>query len=81
MRVVRPIAEIDNGHAESAWWGLMVCIMVFVISAACFGGCVAHEVQKGETDRARIHACRLIANPDAQTRCIRGDEPQGVEPR
>lgn len=32
MRIVKPIAEINSTYSMSAWWGLMMCIMVCVVS-------------------------------------------------
>lgn len=73
MRVVRPIAEIDNKHAESAFWALMCCIFLSIAIVAIAVMVVANVQSQGKTARvrARVEACQSYEQIDARTDCVR----------
>lgn len=52
MRLVRPIAEIDSSYSESAWWGLMICIIFTVFFLGGFGTWTTSIVVSGDKDKA-----------------------------
>lgn len=51
MRLVQPIASIDNSHSESAFWGVMVCIILSVFFVGGFGTWATSVVVGGHTDQ------------------------------
>ena len=73
MRVVRPIASIENPNQKDAYIALVIGVVAVVFIVACAVAITVNVVvsARERESKARIDACASYEQIDTRTDCVR----------